>query len=343
MVINLWRILEIKFPAGFDARSYIMASKALRLGLNPYEEATYAVIPPLATTPKYIYPPLLAFFLTPLSYLPLIEATYFLIAILILIVIYIALLFRQYIGNYLGLFSVLLFPPIWEAVYFGQCDILILPLIFGMYLSIEGERPVKASTILALATLLKISPVTLFPIFFKLRDPLKPIIFFLISALSLIILTLPSAPLSTWIHGFTKALRLDWGSPEFLSWTGIIYYHLGPRSAEMTLALSGLCVVLTLLRVSRIPKCFGFSALLFLPLLIVRITWYHHFVLILPALISIYKQSTPGRIFSITAWFMFACLSGPLLPIVSTVCWAASCWPHSFHLMKDSQQEEGPF
>ena len=65
-----------EFPLGYDARSYYAAATALRLGYSPYNETQLQQIPIDMVYSKYLYTPLLAFLLIPLSYFPILPATY---------------------------------------------------------------------------------------------------------------------------------------------------------------------------------------------------------------------------------------------------------------------------
>lgn len=71
LVIVILRIVDLtlqnEFPLGYDARSYVVAARAIREGFSPYDEVHRVEFAPDVVFSKYLYPPVLAVLLVPLS------------------------------------------------------------------------------------------------------------------------------------------------------------------------------------------------------------------------------------------------------------------------------------
>lgn len=315
-----------EFPLGYDARSYIAAATALRLGYSPYDDMVWQQIPIDVTFSKYLYTPLLAFLLIPLSYLTILPATYLCVFLSAVSAALFALLMKRSGGWKLGLVAVFAFPPTWQTIYLGQINFVVAYLLLLALYDIQSDQRYRLGINLAFASLLKITPLFSMGMMF-IRGYKRSILSWLMSISIIVLVTLPFVNISTWLDSSYYALRQVWKFPNMVSWTGFFVHYL-PRHGEiLSLILSVVLLIYTLLRIRRIPPALVLSAATLLPLLIVRIVWEHHAVMALPALLILWHHSSSTRLVAALSWLSIALFGGIAMPIALTLCWVVSCWP----------------
>ncbi len=125
----------------------------------------------------YVYPPLLADLLVPLSKLPphLAAALWrvFNLALVLGSVLLLARMLRVPVLSFeFGVLAAAAYSfwPIHEAVADGQITIVLLALWAAGIVAYSEDRPVLSAAAFALATALKVTPVLVFPLFFVWKD-----------------------------------------------------------------------------------------------------------------------------------------------------------------------------
>lgn len=323
----LW-VVANPFPVGYDARSYIAAAHAITQGYSPYLSSTWTVVDIPVTTSKYLYPPLLAILFTPLTALPFVTATYICVLFAVLSAITYVILLRQELGWRYAILAVLYFPPTWQTIYLGQINLLIAIILLLAMRAYPGQSGSRFGFYIALGTLLKITPVVLCPLLIRrsLRSGMYTFIGVVIFS---VLLTVPFVALSDWWSGGLYALQQRWSTPELVSWTGIFAHYGGYRGEIAGLCFSLLFGILTLYRLRYIPPTYAFAALIFLPLLIARITWEHHTVMVLPALVALWIKPDNNRLLAGSVWLLISVIGGLATPFALTLGWIGCCWPES--------------
>jgi len=122
----------------------------------------------------YLYPPLLAQLLIPLSQLtddPTTENIWFAINVALLIssIALLARYVRPVYAKWLWL-APIFFIPIWQALYLGQITIIMLALLVGVWIAVKRDHPITAGVLLALAVWIKVFPILLVVYFLWKRD-----------------------------------------------------------------------------------------------------------------------------------------------------------------------------
>lgn len=151
-----------------DFRSYYYASKAIRLGHTPYDDAYLEALvrqDGLKDITSYLYPEFFAILILPLTFLSVIGAKLaWSLASLILVFtsFYLCLLAirKKYTGVEFGVLLLLFlgFPPIASTLIQGQVNILILLLLISGILLLQKRSEIAAGLTLGLVTAIKIFP-----------------------------------------------------------------------------------------------------------------------------------------------------------------------------------------
>jgi hypothetical protein len=315
------------FPIGYDARSYIAGALALRNGYSPYESTTWEKISPGYVTSLYLYPPLLAILLIPISYLPINQSTSICVLLSLLSAIAFFLLLSRSLDWRLSLISVFAFPPTWSTIYFGQINFLVAILLLLSVNAIVEDNQIMLGVYLFTGTLLKITPI-LSAVLLFLRGYRRSFFYGVAITSVIVYLTLPIANLHTWMESAVFALLQNWQNPDLTSWTGLIVYHLPSAYGRiLSLILSVTLIIYTVLRAYKISPILVLSTTILLPLLIAQIIWYHHAVMALIPFLIFWKQSIGYRVVAVTSWLIIASFGAQVMPWVLTFCWAISCWP----------------
>jgi hypothetical protein len=326
----LW---TLEWPPGYDARSYIAAAQAFQQGYSPYDDATWQIIKIPVSASKYLYPPLLAVLLMPLTSLSIIPATYVCIGLSALSAMWLIFLLRPLLGWRVALIGVLLFPPTWHTIYLGQINLLIACLFVIAIQSYRQRQENRLGAALALGTILKITPILAYFVLF-LRGYRRSLAAWLAVVGRSVVVTLPFASIQTWLAGGSAALSQRWFNPEFRSWTGMLAYWWPGYGEALGLILSVSLLVITLLRARKLPLGLALAAAIILPLLVARIIWDHHAVMALPALVLMWQAGADKRLIAAAAWLLIGLLGGITMPLLLTLCWLVCCWPEHKLLRK---------
>jgi len=167
-VLSLQTFNRANRTDGYDFSSYLLSSKALWEGDNPYE--TNSQFP-------YIYPLFLAVIITPLTYVPywLANLLFLLINISGLVTIYLIItkLFSKEFGSIINysipllVVCIILLDIIQNNLLNGQINIVVLLLSVFFLLYLNKEEYILSSIFLAAAIAIKLTPLIF--IFFLLK------------------------------------------------------------------------------------------------------------------------------------------------------------------------------
>jgi alpha-1,2-mannosyltransferase len=281
---------------------------------------------PYPTLP-YLYPPLLAILVMPLTYIPIEAGALVLVALVVVEAAVLCLMLRRWIGWGPASVMVFLFLQTWVTVYFGQIGFVIAILLFAALQAIEQDRSIRLGVALSLGTLLKITPAAGLLLLLQ-RKYQWALIAAAATLLGVLLVFLPLAGVQRWIEGSIMALRVYWHVWWLASWTGILTYYIAPPYGETLSAILGLtALAYTLRRARQLPPQLALSALLLLPLLFARTTWGHHSVTALPILAVLWRRSPGNRLLAAAAWLLMALFDFRGVAPALTLCWAACVWP----------------
>jgi hypothetical protein len=222
----------------------------------------------------------------------------------------------------------LVFRPIMVTLWAGQVNLILLALLLAFWMFARGNRPVLAGAMLALAIVLKAYPVLLLPFLLisrRQRETLATLGWLaLITAVAAAII--PAAAWADWFfnvipQGGYGRIPADLGSPStignqsmagFLArlftsdqWTNAIFPHAGGiATARIVSYLATGALGLISLGVvfkgrNRSPEAaLRHTMMIGLPLiyLVAPISWDHHAVQLIPALLGLLLVASPSRI-----------------------------------------------
>ncbi len=317
------------WPLGFDARSYFAAAQAI-IDHRPLIDLSQPELLGWGSaddTPPYLYPPLLAFLLTPLTLLPPIIATAVWLGIVLITSLLLIPLLRPFLGWRTAIVAVLLFLPTWKSIGMGQINALIAVLYTFALLSMQRREIVRAGIWLMIGVLFKLVPAVGLLVLAARRSWRSLIVAALVGGV-MFALSLPFVSIAAWRDGVLAAVILPWRLRSMLSWPGQAGYWLGDLGVMLGYAITATLLVITLLRAPKIPPLLALSAAIILPLLIARVTWDHHALMALPALAVLWHWSTRGRMLAGSTWLLLTTINDITMPVMLTLCWIACCWPH---------------
>lgn len=313
-------LILIKYPLGYDARSYVAAAQALVQGSDIYN--FHRTVP----MGLYLYPPLLAVLLIPLANLSVVTGSYICVVLSLITVIVLIIVLHYFVGWKISFLSVIIFSPTWHTVYLGQVNLLIAAFAAISFLFFIKNKEYAVGISLALGTLIKVTP--LLNVYVLIRNKYyNGIVSYVMTIFLIFTLTLFFVRPNTWLFGVLAALNQHWTSPEFVSWTGMSSHFLGGMGEILGVIITVSFLAVTLIRVSRISIHFALAACTLLPLLIARITWDHHLVMVLPVFAMLWYKEAELRKPIVFAWLLLGLGDGIFLPTVVTLCWACCCWP----------------
>ncbi len=163
--------LERKEWGGADFTAYYTAARLIRVGRSPYDEAAFGAEAQslgFRNDRPYIYPPLLAIGVTPLTLLPPRQATtvWFLLNVTLLglcsIVVARTLGFQTHrLAVVSLLLAALTFYPAVFSVFVGQANVLLLALLVLAWYGTRHGSEVLAGVAIGAASLIKVFPFCL--------------------------------------------------------------------------------------------------------------------------------------------------------------------------------------
>jgi hypothetical protein len=180
---------------GADFTAYYTAASLIRKGISPYDEAAFseeAQSLGFRNDRPYIYPPLLAIGVTPLTILPPRQAAtvWFLLNVTLLGLS--ALLVARTLGlqtHKIAVVSLLLaaltFYPAVFSIFVGQANVLLLSLLVLAWYGAERESDALVGVAIAAASLIKLFPFCL-ALYFLWKGLYRP---FLITVAAIVVLT----------------------------------------------------------------------------------------------------------------------------------------------------------
>jgi hypothetical protein len=229
---------EIGRP-NWDFYAYYVGGKAFDRGLNPYLDHS-ARDPEFDDVRKpgfsrYIYPPTILPLLRPLSRLDydtaryLWAGVYFTVYLLGLGVLLLGVR-REHRRAALPLTALLFVTchPLLLHIRFGQIDALVAGLLFLALASCAMGRRIVSAVLLAVATLIKVSPAVLLIYFVLGRRDRGYLLAFVVAALGLVALSLLAVPVELYRDYVTTVLP-DIGSGAFSNYNQSIFRLVGYR------------------------------------------------------------------------------------------------------------------
>lgn len=276
----------VPFPANVDGAIYLAAARA------------WPADPTL--TPGYLYPPLLAWLL---QHVPAMAWQVFIWASTLLLIPLLDLPLP------IAIASVVLFPPAFGSAYVGNVN-AVIAVLYALALR------KRAGLWLSIGALIKLTPGVGLAVLLVRRQWRE------VGAACLVaLIALSIAPLSYWIngtlHAATMADRSDFALS--VSWLGVVPGPVGVAiAAALTIALFASAPFM-----EDKP---ALAAASILPLLIARIVWTYHTVMILPALALLWQKGRFGRALACFAWLAFALDRNKIaMPLSLTLCLLYVC------------------
>ena len=327
-------VANFYLPAGYDARAYVAAGRAIRAGLDPLQADPSRLLPEvgvptgrpgLSAAPLYLYPPFLAVLLLPLAALPFASAMALWLAIVIVTSAMLIPLLRHFVGWRLAVLAVGGFAPVWQGAWLGQINAAVAVLLLAL-LSYGRRQSAWSGTFLALGTLLKLTPI-IGLVVLLLRGERRGVVVAAAVMLGLVAATLPLVTASAWLEGVSFAARQAWATRGLLSWTALLHRALGRPGYWLGFPVAAVFAGITLVRAPAIPPLLALAAAFLLPLLVARITWEHHALMALPALAVLWTVGERGRLLAGATWLAISLVGGIAMPLGLAACWAACCWP----------------
>lgn len=314
-----------------DFSSYYTASLALKNKLNPYntdvmletakKNNSFTLISGDPRVHKYVYPPLLANLLTPLTLIKFSIAkilwTAIINPVLIFLVIYISIKLADGSAQkkIFLFFIIIIFNPVYETIAYGQVNILILLTVILTLYFYKNKQNLLSSACLSIGIFLKIFPIILLIYFLFIKD-LKYI--FITIAFCLIILAgliLLNGFEINYIY-FTNVLigfAAGAGSgTENLSIFSIFQYFFNNNISTLILYLFVLVILLASFKkyFSINNNSFLFIIVSSIMLLLPKTVWEHHYLLlyVIPVILVLNNFLDNKKIFLsfIIFWAIFS-------------------------------------
>jgi len=279
-----------------DSYSYFYGAMALAQGENPYDTAVLQRLAPdeLGFVFPYLYPPVLALMWRPLLPLGPQGAHAVVVGVSMLLTILNAFLLwglirpSRHAGGWLIIFllGLTVCGPLISSLRLGQVNVLLGTLVFGALVLERRDRSVGAGLLLALAVLIKITPLV-FIIDFVVRGRWRSLLATLVFLAGLVGASALILGVEVWSAFARRVLEpLPFNPP--ISIRGLVE---GVGSAlglptMVTVSLVFLLVVALLARVARRLPQLGaavpsWGLLVLFSLLAFPLTWHHHYYLAL--------------------------------------------------------------
>ncbi|MCI0603632.1 DUF2029 domain-containing protein [bacterium] len=292
-------------PEGNDFTSYLTAAKAFLNGSDPYDPDAYF---------PYLYPPLLAFLLIPLLFVPcgLAIFLWFLINAAALGLsgwLILKSSENQSIGfSQLGIVLLLFAAPLQSNFLNGQVNALILLLCLSFFYFGAASRKFTAGFFLALAIVIKVMPFVLLGLLL-FRKRFKELLYtlFFITLLAILPALIVQGQIAELYDSFMKTLAHYGNQPvhfeegkKFFSLEAFLAYSCVPGGkwfSRIFVLAAIACLELVRLVKKTEDRFYGwFSLYLIVPLLISPFSEIHHFLLCIPAAVlslSLRKNELP--------------------------------------------------
>lgn len=311
-----WMSLRSLSVPNYDGLVYFSGARYLVEEHNPYLDKAY------------LYPPLLALILTPLTLLPTSIASVCWMASILISAFFLIFLLRHLLPLPLAICSVLLFTPVWMTFWSGQVAVLIAIVFMLSIIHLRRGATSRASMWLLFGTLIKITPA-LSLVNLLVRASWRVRVITIAAGLVMIILTLPAISLTVWAQGTIYAAETtqSWTHPLSISWPSFVLRWYDVPNIILLITIFLPAVVITLWRGYNNDQDMALAATILVPILITRVAWIHYTVHALPALALIWSYSPRGRWLSTLSWCAITLVGGWAITVVITLCWIATCWP----------------
>ncbi|MHB8509076.1 MAG: glycosyltransferase 87 family protein, partial [Candidatus Dormibacteria bacterium] len=282
----------------WDFRQFYNAASALNRGIDPYRAFLDSCPRDHWCKGGYIFPPLLAEMLRPLATLPFYSAARLWLLLTHLALVATILVVRRLLrgrvsaaGQGLLLAASLLFLPLYQSLYFLQVGVLLVLLLALAASALASSEDTAAGTWIAVAAMLRVTPVLLLPVLLRRRrDLTRPWGMVAAAITALVVVALLAVLTPYTIEYFTRVLPringgtagLDNQSLAAVGWrAGLL---LGGETPFRVLALL-VALAMALLtwytvrgQDSRAGRELAFAGFLALLPIISSITWQHHLV-----------------------------------------------------------------
>lgn len=283
-----------------DSYSYYFASRALAAGASPYDSAALQALAPAEVdfVFPYLYPPLLAFLWTPLTALDPFQAHQaVMLGSMLLAMLNLALLWSLvrpscHAGAWFLALTLLhaVCGPLVSTVRLGQINVLLGTLVLLALLHERSNHPTRAGFFLALAILIKVTPLV-YLVDLVIRGRWRTVGSCALSGGALVVVTIPFIGPRPWGEFVSHALEpLPFNPP--ISLKGLLDAVGASLDADrgivIAVVLGGLTAVLWRL-MRRLPALrretedatAAWGMLTLFALLASPLTWHHHYYLAL--------------------------------------------------------------
>ena len=342
---NQWGINELDQSA-IDFPSFYAAVKLVfEHGVTPYAHDHWLqakAIVPDSTVYSFFYLPQSLLLLFPIKFLPYQAAKNMMLLInhaLVLLILYL-LLFKIFRLGFFHPFSVLTalylfgFNPLHETLSHGQVNLVVLVLIcLALIATKQKKHPALAALCLTLAIFLKLYPALLL-VYYMIKKDYKVILWAALIALVFTAAAVAILPGDIWadwynnvfllggygsdihevkagvqenqsLHGFTSRLFLGAERVQTLISNPTLAVVVPYLLSGSILLLS--CVILYRNRDCENADELGYALLLLVMVLVAPLSWNHHIVFVLPAILMALKQITSND--NIGIWLFIVILS----------------------------------
>ena len=311
-----------------DLPSFVLASRALGAGLDPYDVEVLRGLADhaLAAPPfPYLYPPLLAVLLRPIAALPLTTLHALALAVNaalwgLLLALAVALADPPpRARTSLGLVVLAVFPlfyPAISAMHQGTPSLFIAVLVAAVFLLERRGASRAAGALLALATWIKVVPVLLVA-YFLARRRFRFVAWTAVSGVALFVVSVAGAGVALhakWLADVAPGLAVSAHTglafapachPENQSVLGVVCQVVGEDSpwlrplasfARWMVALATAVVIAR--RRPGVPDALDAGFVSLALLLLSSISWVHHFTLAIVPIFALFAESArrPGRV-----------------------------------------------
>jgi hypothetical protein len=321
---------------GTDFSAYWQAGSALLAGGSPYS-ASQLSGPYVAIEPGlYLYPPLVAALVTPLTALPVTVATAIWSLLGALAFLWVGLLVARREGvarsrrdlALLGMAG-LVFPPVYIDLVVGNVNLWLFALLGLGWLGHRSGRPVVLGFAIAAATLVKVFPVVLFVWLIGTRQ-WRALAWAVGGVAAMVAISLPVTGLQPWLDYPYALINAAAGVVSVVPTVSDLLTGLvGASAARMLVLIGGAIVVFACAR--RWPSVLSYGMAVAVSVLEVPILWNQYLVLMLLPLLLVAALARPRWLPVVPYLLMWPTGLGLILAVGSWTVPALLAWTARGH------------
>jgi glycosyl transferase family 87 len=283
---------------GTDYAAYWQAAAALLGDGSPYSAAQLAG-PYVAVEPGlYLYPPLVATLVTPMTGLPVSVASgiWSLLGALAFLAVGLVVARREGVARsrrdlvLVGLAG-LIFPPVYIDLVVGNVNLWLFALLGLAWLGYRSDRPIVLGFAIAAATLVKLFPVVLF-VWLVATRRWRALGWAVLGAGAIVVATLPVTGIQAWLDYPRAILNAASGVVSVVpTISDLLTGFLGATAARVVVLAGGGILVYACAR--RWPPALSFGMAVAVSVLAVPILWNQYLVLMLLPLLLVAPRARP--------------------------------------------------